>query len=375
VRELSEQAIHDIAYGATVLGTGGGGDPYLGTLAAIAATRRHGPVRLADADELSDDALVAFPFLIGSPVPFLEKLAAGTELERVLRGLEHFLGRPVDAVMSAEVGGANSTLPMSLAALAGIPAVDGDLIGRAYPELELCSLTLHGVAASPIVVGDEHGNIVTLATVSNRWGERVGRAVSICFGAICVAIAYPIDGAAAKALTIRGTIGWAEQIGIALRTAREEKRDGLEAVRAATGGTILFEGKIVDVSRRTQQGWAVGEARIAGTGDDAGDELLLHFQNENLVAVRDGEIVASVPDLITVLDAESGTAITTETLRYGARVAVLGIACHPLWRTEAGLALGGPVHWGYDHEYMPLPGAFLPAERYPWTDPADAVPA
>ena len=74
MRELSEQAIHDIAYGATVLGTGGGGDPYLGTLAAIAATRRNGPVRLVDADELPDEAIVAFPFLIGSPVPFVEKL-------------------------------------------------------------------------------------------------------------------------------------------------------------------------------------------------------------------------------------------------------------------------------------------------------------
>ncbi len=77
MRELSEQAIHDIAYGATVLGTGGGGDPYLGTLAAIAAARRNGPVRLVDADELPDDAIVAFPFLIGSPLPFVEKLSAG----------------------------------------------------------------------------------------------------------------------------------------------------------------------------------------------------------------------------------------------------------------------------------------------------------
>jgi uncharacterized protein len=366
VRELSEQAIRDIAYGATVLGTGGGGDPYLGTLAALAATRRNGPVRLVDADELPDDALVAFPFLIGSPVPFLEKLTAGTELARVHAGLEDLLGRRVDAVMSAEVGGANSTLPMSLAAVVGVPVVDGDLIGRAFPELNLCALTLHGKAASPLVAGDEHGNVVTFNTVSNRWGERLGRAVSVCFGAICVAIAYPISGAECKRLTIRGTIGWAEEIGIALREARASKRDGVDAVVEATGGTILFRGKIVDVARRTQQGWALGEARIAGPG---GSELLLRFQNENLVAVRDGELIASVPDLITVLNVETGDAITTEALRYGTRVAVLGIACHPIWRTAPGLALGGPVHWGYDHEYVPLAGEFRTAERFPWASP------
>jgi DUF917 family protein len=374
VRELSEQAIRDIAYGATVLGTGGGGDPYLGTLAAIVETRRSGPVRLVDADELPDDAIVAFPFLIGSPVPFLEKLSAGTELARVHEGLEQLLGRRVDAVMSAEVGGANSTLPMSLAAIAGIPVVDGDLIGRAFPELNLCSLTLHGKAASPIVVGDERGDIVVLNTVSNRWGERLGRTISVCFGAICVAIAYPITGAECKRLTIRGTIGWAEEIGVALREARAAKRDGLEAVVEATGGTILFRGKIVDVERRTAQGWALGEARIAGADEDAGAELLLRFQNENLVALRDGELIASVPDLITVLNVETGNAITTEGLRYGARVAVLGIACHPIWRTAPGLALGGPAHWGYDHEYVPLEGAFKTAERFAWTSP-EAVAA
>lgn len=374
MRELSEQAIHDIAYGATVLGTGGGGDPYLGTLAAIAASRRDGPVRLVDADELPDDAIVAFPFLIGSPVPFVEKLSAGTELARVYAGLERLLGRSVDAVMSAEVGGANSTLPMSLASLAGIPVVDGDLIGRAFPELNLCSLTLHSKSASPLVAGDEHGNVVVLNTVSNRWGERLGRAVSICFGATCVAIAYPITGADCKQLTIRGTIGWAEEIGVALREARAHKRDGLEAVLEATGGTVLFRGKIVDVMRRTQHGWAVGEARLAGADGDVGSELVLRFQNENLVALRDGELIASVPDLITVLNVETGDAITTEALRYGARVAVLGIACHPIWRTAPGLALGGPAHWGYDHEYVPLAGDFRTAERFPWTSP-EAVAA
>lgn len=374
MRELSEQAIRDIAYGATVLGTGGGGDPYLGTLAALEAVRRHGPVRLVDADELPDDAVVAFPFLVGSPLPFLEKLAIGPELGRVHAALERFLGRPVDAVMSAEVGGANSTLPMALAARVGVPVVDGDLIGRAYPEIQLSVLTLHGIAASPVVLGDEHGNVVVVEAVTNHWAERLARSTSVCFGAICVAIGYPIDGRAAKTLTIRGTIGFAEQIGVALREAREQKHDGLAAVQEASAGTVIFRGKIVDVERRTRDGWALGEARLAGSEADIGSELLLRFQNENLVALRDGEVVAGVPDLITVLNVETGAAITTEQLRYGTRVAVLVIACHPIWRTAQGLALAGPAHWGYQHTYVPFVGEFPPARRYPWTPPTAREP-
>jgi len=82
--------------------------------------------------------------------------------------------------------------------------------------------------------------------------------------------------------------------------------------------------------------------------------MTVSFQNENLVAWLDGEVVAAVPDLITIIDAETGDAITTERLRYGFRVIVLGIPCDEKWRTPAGVELGGPRHFGYDFDFVPL---------------------
>ncbi len=61
-----------------------------------------------------------------------------------------------------------------------------------------------------------------------------------------------------------------------------------------------------------------------------------------------------MPDLIAVLDAETGQPITTESLRYGFRVVILGIPCHEKWRTPAGLALVGPRYFGYDTDYIPV---------------------
>ena len=86
------------------------------------------------------------------------------------------------------------------------------------------------------------------------------------------------------------------------------------------------------------------------------EHLVIHFQNEALMAIRDGEAVVSVPDLIVVLDAETGQPITTEALRYGFRVVVLAIPCDPKWRTPAGLALVGPRYFGYDVDYAPALG-------------------
>ena len=55
-----------------------------------------------------------------------------------------------------------------------------------------------------------------------------------------------------------------------------------------------------------------------------------------------------------MLDTETGEPITTETLRYGQRVTVLGAPCDERWRTPEGLALVGPRYFGYDHEYEPI---------------------
>jgi DUF917 family protein len=354
MRRLQEQEIRDIANGSAVLGTGGGGDPYLGTLAALEAIKEFGPPVMLDASELADDALVAFPFIVGAPVPGVEKFPFGSELVRAFRMLEDQLGKNITAVMSAEIGGANSMIPVSLGARIGLPVVDGDLIGRAFPEIQLTTLTLNGLHASPFALADEHGNGVVLNVIDNFWAERIARAISIEFGAICVGIAYPISGKQAKAATLHGTVSFAGSIGRSLREAKANKLDLVRAVLDATRGVLLFRGNIVDVRRRTQHGWAVGEAKISGSEGFAGSTLIVRFQNENLVAERDGENVASVPDLITILDAESGAAITTENLRYGFRVAVIGIPCKPIWRTPAGLALAGPQHWGYQIEYVPV---------------------
>jgi uncharacterized protein len=58
-----------------------------------------------------------------------------------------------------------------------------------------------------------------------------------------------------------------------------------------------------------------------------------------------------VPDLITVLDSETGDAISTERIRYGQRVTVIAIACDPVWQTDQGLKVAGPRAFGYDFDY------------------------
>jgi DUF917 family protein len=157
--------------------------------------------------------------------------------------------------------------------------------------------------------------------------------------------------AEARTATVRNTITLAVRIG---RVLEEAETEPLEALVTELAAAVLIRGKVVDVERRTTGGFVRGSASIEGLGGDAGRTLVLEIQNENLVALENGELRAIVPDLISVLDVESAEAITTERLRYGQRVAVIAYPCDPVWRTAGGLALAGPIAFGYDHPYVPI---------------------
>src|SRR5215472_17171816 len=77
MRTLTDQDLHDIAAGSAVLGTGGGGDPYIGELAALRSLEQYGPPQLISVDDIDDADRVAIPFMIGSPVPLIEKFPLG----------------------------------------------------------------------------------------------------------------------------------------------------------------------------------------------------------------------------------------------------------------------------------------------------------
>jgi hypothetical protein len=75
------------------------------------------------------------------------------------------------------------------------------------------------------------------------------------------------------------------------------------------------------------------------------------FQNEWIVAWRDGKSLAMSPDLICVLDSVSGETVGTETIRYGQRVTVIALPSSPVFLSEKGLSDVGPRAFGYNIDF------------------------
>ena len=356
---LDFDALEEIALGATLLGTGGGGDPTLGKLMAQQAVARHGPIELVPLEDVPDEVWIVPSAMMGAPTVMIEKVPSGHEVVDAFLMLEKRLGCTAFATLSIEAGGLNSMIPMVVAATLRKPIVDADMMRRAFPEIQMVTATLYGVSATPMALADEKGNRALFETPDNFWTERLSRAVTHQMGgSACIAL-YAIQGKMAKQALIPGSLSLEREIGRTLREALRTKHDPIEALGKLVGARRLATGKISDLRRRTERGWARGEVEISGTQQDSGARFKIAFQNENLVFWRDGQIVVTVPDLITVVDEQTGTPITTETLKYGLRVSVLGIPCHEKWRTSAAIDLVGPRYFGYDVDYVPFESSFV----------------
>ena len=355
MRYLNEEAIENIAVGAAFLGTGGGGDPYIGKMMALSAVKKHGPVQLVSTNEIAEEDQFIPSAMMGAPSVLIEKFPKGDEFVRVFEKLGRYLGvENIAGTFPMEAGGVNSMIPIVVAATLGLPLVDCDGMGRAFPELQMTTFNLAGVSATPMAITDEKGNIGIMETIDNKWTERLARVLTVEMGASSLVSIYPCKGHELRDHGIENIITFSEQIGEVIRTNEKEEGSKLKKLLQLINGVQLFEGKITDVLRKVEGGFNFGQANIEGLNGDVDAQMKVFFQNENLVAEKDGHAVAMTPDLICMVDLETLMPITTEALKYGKRVRVLALPSHPKWRTDKGVATVGPRYFGYDMDYVPL---------------------
>ncbi len=170
--KLTIEDLECLAEGAAFLGTGGGGDPYIGRLIVQQAIEEHGSPTLLDPSEINDNMNVFSIAGFGAPTVQMEKLIHGDEVMFALSKLEQITGRNVDALIPAEIGGGNSMTPIMVAATRGIPVIDGDGMGRAFPELQMNNFSALGVRATPLVVVDEHLNYAVIEAETDKMPRR-----------------------------------------------------------------------------------------------------------------------------------------------------------------------------------------------------------
>jgi DUF917 family protein len=352
LRPVSAAEIESLAIGAWILGTGGGGSPYYALLNMRKLYGGGALVHLMDPMDLADDDLVAVVSNMGAPLVGQERLTDPATIARAVTMMEAYLGRRFRAVMSVEIGGGNAIQPFMAAAVLDRPVVDADAMGRAFPEAQMTSFAIHDLRPYPLTLADVRDNGVVVAEAASwRWMERLSRTACVAVGSIAGTCKAPRTGREVKECAILYTTSKAIRLGEVVQAARRAHRDPIEAVIEAEGGLLLFAGKVLDVARRTTEGFLRGRATLDGLDESKGHRFELAFQNEFAVGWLDEAPRVMTPDLICVMDALSGEAVGTEVLRYGQRVKVVALPAPPVLLAPKGLQHVGPRAFGYDLDF------------------------
>ena len=362
---INKRAISEITLGASILATGGGGDPEIGLLWTYKVLDEGKEIIMVDPMEIPDEIQTASTACLGAALVLTEKPPSGGVLNLAIRRLEQYLGRPIQATIPIECGGVNSPVAYAAAGELGVPVIDVDGMNRAFPELQMTSWVTHGVHSSPTVSVDNRKNITVIDTGDDDvLAETLARRVAMAYGGISWIATYPLTGRQVKEASILNSQSIAWAAGHAVMRARQEHLDPIAELLKSlkkerdVEGFRVFRGKIVDINREfgseTSKGFTLGQVALEGIDEYKGQTASLDFQNEWLNLRVDGEVLCLPPDLIAILDSETGEPIRTDIMKYGYRGTIVLIPAHERMRTPKGIEMFGPRHFGYDLDYVPV---------------------
>ena len=317
---------------------------------------------------LSSSDLVAAIAFMGAPTVSHELLPSGRECLLAVNAIETHLSKKITAIFSGEIGGANGLMGLLVAASKQVPCLDCDGMGRAFPRLDQFLPFIHGQPIQPASLCDVQGEIVmcidqsisTPAALEDKFREECTKR-GLCVG-ICLP---PMIGELLQDHVVPHSLSRAWFLGECRRRCSSgtenfdrfqtgqakfnHRTQAIEAVaRAGHGRVLISDGKVTSVERHTTGGFVRGSLTI----ETARRVLTIDFQNENLVArFEDGEILASVPDLITLVEQDSAEPLSTETVKYGYRVSVLVLPAPKPLTTPRALQSLGLQAFGYDYPH------------------------
>ncbi len=364
-----EVDVKDFVRGCTFLGTGGGGSPERGLKLLLEDIRSYGEIVISDVSKVRNRAYVCTPYLMGSIAPKTPEVLKEMEryglkrkygladkiLALAVLELERFLGIDIEAIVPVELGGANTPGPIDAAISLGKLVVNGDYAGRAIPEVDQITPYLHNVPPYPAVYLDEYGNKVVITKAINyAMAERIGKLISVASYGLVAGASFVVTGEELRRIVVPNTLSECYEIGKALREAVESGEDPAIAAARKAGGWVLFKGVVAKKEWEDREGYMWGTNHIKGTDEFEGHNARIWFKNENHVMWFDDKVIATSPDIIAVINSETGEPITNTDIKEGMKVSVIGIKGRKQFRTPKGLEVLGPKHFGFNIEYVPI---------------------
>jgi len=331
-RLLGRAELEDVAWGSTLLGSGGGGS----TLDGLRLIKEmENKITLLDPADLPESANAVTVGGIGAPKALAEKKFGPEAIPafEAIKNVTAIGGVKIDYLMPGEIGGLNTITPLYVASKKNVPVVDADGNGRACPELNTGLCPIYKIPTSPLVVANKAGDIIVAYLgdpLDTTAAETIARTAAVSFGMLAAFSTWIVNIATIKKCLVPYSVSRAEKIGKAIREARASGKDTVKEVVTVTGGKELFRGKIQKIEMRTAEGFDFGRTTIEGIAGYKGKTFVIDSQNENMIAWQDEKPVIMVPDLITMMST-IGEPLNNADTKEEMEIAIIGIHAPEPW--------------------------------------------
>ena len=364
--KLSYEDLEDIVVGSSILASGGGGASTDAFDIAKRIFRKGFSPRIVPGSAVKDKDLVFTTTDVGGGMSKEgeERFERVYKQKSPLRGkrfplekwspvaireLASYLGKEPDVFLCLELGPRFIEV-LEHAARDDKPLVDGDTTGRAVPELPMSTLFMKNAPYIAAASTSHFGDAMFLKrTMDYRRMDDIVRAFAVSSGG-GAGLAIALTGKSMNSCLLKGTLVECLDAGHAVRNL------GLvDAVEKHLRGKILFKGRHEELKMEMKDGHFYGEHFLSGSGDFQGKEMKIWAKNENHIAWIDDKVIATSPDIITMVDPERPEGLWNfATIPKDRDLYVVGIPSPKFWKTKKGLELLSPRAFGFDFDYVPV---------------------
>ena len=368
IKELNETELIDMLRGSCIQSTRScDPDPSISLIKeAIKSGKKF---KMISVDDFPDDGIVVAVQGIGGGGPWeyviertnsqgLDVLSESKRNNLVVDILSEFLGKEVTAIIRSEAAEATATA-LLVAAERNIPILDAGITGRAVPEVQQSIPWISGIASIPTAIVTPWGDEIIIKHAIDEYRvEDISRAIAVASAGDAVITMTPMNGKQIKYAALKNNLSDAIKFGRVTREAVETNSDPIDALLNASSGYKLFQGLVTKSDEKGDRGFNWIDVEISGTDDFSGKTYKVFVKNENIIGWLDGEIDAMSPDYIYNLDPTTGRSIMSNagigSYPIGQEVVLIGLPSADQWRSDMGIELMGPKHFGFDFDFIPI---------------------
>lgn len=357
MKYINKNWLEPLALGSAFMGAGGGGSANNLILLCQELFTDETTIPLLDIDDLKSDKMYAAVGLVGSSEVVDDFYCNGQESINALNKLSTIVDSKFEGIFTLECAGINVLYSLIVSLISDIPLIDGDCIGRAFPELQMNTFHLNKESLEPFIFSSTKNKLYEFYNIDNfllelNVRQKLNEVDNIGFFATC-----PTKGNELQRFLIPNTLTLCYEIGKVFAKYSNYNDILINLVKTTKnsiyGASIeLFIGKVNDIKNIEHKHWK--SIRIRGLKNYKGENFQILTQNENLIGYKNNSLAIMVPDLISIIDMDTLKPINNDTISPGMNIAVIGTPAPLIWKTNDALNIVGPHCFGYKSPYRSL---------------------